>query len=94
MARKNTKLQPTDRAHFAMMEDGTGVILDLTTRRYIHLNASASQAWAHMLEKGGATVEELSAVLAERFEISEKQAKADVAPWVSEMRKRGMVSSR
>lgn len=62
------------------LDDGI-VVLNLTTSRYLRINASASVLWRRL--EHGANFDELVAALLESFEIDETTARRDVETFVT-----------
>jgi hypothetical protein len=65
------------------LQDGTGVLLHLDTKFYFALNRTGMVTW-RVIEKG-ATLEDVSASLVERFEIDEPRARRDVEALLHEL---------
>lgn len=63
---------------FTEIEDGTGVLLDLGTKMYFSLNATAALVW-QILENRDAAEEELVNELHASFEVTREQAQKDLA---------------
>jgi len=71
--------------------DDDVVVLDETTWKYVHLNASASVLW-RALATGEQTEEELVAHLAQTFPAA-PDAAADVTAFLSDLRERGYLDA-
>jgi len=74
------------------LQDGTGVLLHLDTKFYFALNRTGIATW-RALEQG-ATLEDVSAALVDRFEIDEPQARRDVEALLSELGAEALVEQR
>jgi hypothetical protein len=71
------------------MIDGEGVVVDLSGRRVLGLNPSASLIWALIGEK---SEDEIVAEVARRFEVDEGAARADVGEFLAGLEARGFLS--
>ncbi len=69
--------------------DGSLVVLDLTTSRYLAVSPSAVPLW-RLLENGGDEVE-MAAALGTEFGLDPERAAADVAAFVAQLRAAGLV---
>lgn len=69
--------------------DGEAVLLDLTGKRLVGLNAVGSHTLP--LVDGRRTVAELAALVAERFEVEQARAEADVAGFLRDLARRGFI---
>ncbi|MEM6731374.1 MAG: PqqD family protein [Myxococcota bacterium] len=83
------RYRPASGTHFAAMEDGTGVVLDLESKSYLHLNASGTLLWQTL--KDGGTLEELAHVLADRYALDMEPALRDAQHWVDELVSRKVI---
>jgi hypothetical protein len=72
------------------LDDGTGVVLNLETKFYFTLNATAVVVWKELL-LAPKTRAELSARLVSEFEVEEAVAASDVALLVDELLREGLV---
>jgi hypothetical protein len=77
-----------DRVTWRQVEDEV-VVLDVDTSSYVGLNPSGALLWERLEE--GATTEELSSVLSERFGLALDVARADVEAFVGGLRARGLL---
>ena len=74
------------------MPDGTGVVLQLTTKFYYTLNRTAVALWKSLREDEARSVDALATDLALRFEVTAEQARDDVTPLLDELEREGMVA--
>ena len=65
------------------------VVLDLTTSRYLRVNAAGAMLWSELATERSPA--ELAERLVERFSIPFQQAAADVAAFVSGLRAHGLL---
>ena len=75
------------------LEDGTGVVLNLETKFYHTLNATAVTLW-RTIEQGARTDGELASKLVSEFQVDEAQALADVAIALLEFEREGLLLRR
>jgi hypothetical protein len=57
------------------------VVLELSTSTYLTLNGTAKHLWVSL--SGGSTVDELTAMLADRYEIPKEQARSDTESFLA-----------
>ena len=67
------------------------VVLDLGASAYFTLNGSAATLWPALVE--GTTVPDLELLLRTTYDIDEQTAAADVAAFVADLSKQGMLAS-
>jgi Coenzyme PQQ synthesis protein D (PqqD) len=67
------------------------VILDPQTDRYTRLNATGSRLWEELGE-APSTAGRLAAALVEEFRVPESRALGDVASFLGELERRGLVT--
>ncbi len=72
------------------LEDGTGVVLNLETKFYHTLNATAVSLWK-ALDAGRSTQHGLASKLVADFEVDEATALADVARALGEFERQGLL---
>lgn len=66
------------------LDDGSGVLLDVEGEQLLTLNRTG-MFLVQSIERGSATVEDLGAGLAERYEVDVDRAVADVEHFVAEV---------
>jgi hypothetical protein len=69
--------------------EGEAVLIDLQGRRIMGLNQVGSFVFG--LIDGVRTVDALAAAVAERFQVERERARADVAAFLSDLQRRGLV---
>lgn len=67
------------------------MILDLEGRKLMGLNPTGSFVWG--LLDGQRTLAQLAAAVAERFQVSDERALADVSAFVAALAERGLVET-
>jgi hypothetical protein len=72
------------------LDDGTGVVLNLDTKFYFTLNATAVSLWKELV-RGARTRHELASSLIGEFEVQEAEAASDVALLIEELLAEGLV---
>jgi Coenzyme PQQ synthesis protein D (PqqD) len=80
----------TDRV-FVREVDGEVVILDLKSQTYLGGNQTAAALWPGLVE--GASMEELSRSLCEKFGVEEEVAEADAEAFVSQLAQLDLLAS-
>lgn len=70
--------------------DGETVVLDLRHAEYLGINPTGSALWAALVN--GANLQDLVAVLTDRFGAPQEQARRDASAFVLSCRERGLVS--
>lgn len=75
------------------LEDGTGVVLNLETKFYHTLNATAVTLWK-ALGQGARSHAELANTLVSEFQVEQAQALADVAAALLEFEREGFLLRR
>jgi hypothetical protein len=84
------QLKPHPKCLLTELEDGTGVLLNLDTKFYHTLNATAVELWK-ALEAGARTEHELAGKLVSEFEVDEATALADVVTALAEFERDGLL---
>lgn len=84
--------KPHPRCLLTELEDGTAVVLNLETKFYHTLNATAVSLWKS-LEAGSSSELDLARALAREFEVSESAALADVKLALDEFTREGLLAS-
>jgi hypothetical protein len=87
---EHLSLKPHPRCLLTELEDGTGVVLNLETKFYHTLNATAVALWK-ALDAGAQTTEELATKLAAAFEVDAPRAAADVQLALDEFERDGLL---
>jgi len=80
-----SKVALKERAVFARLADGDGVIVDTETAFYFGLNKTATFLWQRLQESNGATVDELASALCAAFAVERAQAERDVSEFVEKI---------
>jgi hypothetical protein len=86
------RLVPGERAVFARLADGDGVIVDTKTAFYFGLNRTAAFLWQFVQEAGGGvTSEQLVDALCQKYAVEPAQARQDVAQFLERLQEHGLV---
>jgi hypothetical protein len=72
------RYRASERALLTELGDGTGVLLDLDSKFYFTLNATAISVWKHLGGPVSMSREELVTKLTSEFEVSADQAGSDL----------------
>jgi hypothetical protein len=72
------------------LDDGTGVVLNLETKFYHTLNATAVCMWK-MLARGVSSEQQLVGSLVAEFQVGEEQASTDIALALLEFEREGFL---
>jgi Coenzyme PQQ synthesis protein D (PqqD) len=88
--RETANPTPHPKCLLTVLEDGTGVVLNLETKFYHTLNATAVSVW-RALEAGVVTQGELALKLTNDFEVAEDTALADIAVVLADFEREGLV---
>ena len=64
------------------LPDGSGVLLNVQTRRYVAINATGVCVW-QALGRGPQSADDLAAVVATRFEVDVETARRDALEFVA-----------
>ena len=83
------KSKPHPKCLLTELEDGSGVVLNLETKFYHTLNATAVLLWKGL--GSGATERELANKLAAEFEVGEETALVDVKIALEEFEREGLI---
>ncbi|MCC6644394.1 MAG: PqqD family protein [Polyangiaceae bacterium] len=73
------------------LADGSGVLLDLDTKFYFTLNPVGVAAWRALSATGGATIDAVTRVICEEFDVSADVAQADLEALVRGLDDDGLV---
>lgn len=82
--RSEPALRPHPKCLLTVLDDGTGVILNLETKYYFTLNETGVALW-QALEAGAGTAQAIAEELVRRFEVDGAQALADVREVLAEL---------
>lgn len=78
-----------DAVSWVPTDNGSVVVLDLRSSRYLNLNTSAAVLWHKVVE--GASVDTMTAALVEEFGIDSGRASDDVAAFVADLQDRDLL---
>jgi hypothetical protein len=76
---------------FTPLENGTGVLLNLSTLCYYSLNKTGVAVWKVLEENNAAAIEDMTKRVCERFEVSEDAAQIDLRAFVDHLARFNMV---
>lgn len=79
-----------DEISWTPTDDGTVVVLDLRTSRYLSLNNSGAKLWTRLAD--GATEAELAAVLTDSYGLAADRAQQDVQAFLAALRARDLLA--
>lgn len=82
--------KPHERCLLTELEDGTGVVLNLETKFYHTLNATAVALWK-ALAQGASTEQDLASRLSEEFDVTAEAALTDVKSALAEFEREGFL---
>ena len=82
----------SDRVILTPLVDGTGVLLDLDSKCYFTLNATGVRIWQTISSTDGATLDSLTEMLVNEFDVSSDDAREDVVALLEELNKESLVS--
>ena len=88
----NLRVAAENRAVFAQLADGEGVIVDTETAFYFGLNRTAAFLWERLQAPGGAAREDLVLALCARFAVERPEAERDVSDFLEQLVKQGLAS--
>src|SRR4051812_46184539 len=86
--------QVADRAVFAGLQDGEGVIVDTQSSAYFGLNKTAAYLWEVLQKDKEVTVAHLVDVLCARFDVSRDAATSDVESFLRHVVEYGLAKRR
>ena len=66
------------------------VLVDVESGKVFELNRTAARLWEHL--RAGLTAAQAVAELAREFEVAEELVGADMAPFLSELRRHGLMT--
>jgi hypothetical protein len=84
-------LRTVTHAVFTELADGTGVVLDLESKRYFSLNRTGTWLWQRVAETPQGRVD-LGRALTTSFRVTAAQAEQDVGQFVEGLVARGLVT--
>lgn len=87
-----SQIRPAPTAMVRTLPDGSSVILDLETERYVGLDAVGAEMWAALTDE-----EDVSAArdrLMSHFDVDAARLDGDLARFVHDLTSRGLVSAR
>ena len=87
-----SELTPDPNVILTEMEDGTGVLLNVTTKFYYTLSETAVVVWRKLQE--GSAVDGAIAALVADFEVERAEAEKDVEALLEELLSDGLVTPR
>jgi Coenzyme PQQ synthesis protein D (PqqD) len=79
-----------NRAVFARLVDGDGVIVDTRNAFYFGLNRTGAFLWERLAQGGGATMGELADALCERFAVERTEAERDADDFIHRLVEHGL----
>jgi len=85
-------VSPQERAVFARLSDGDGVIVDTQTAFYFGLNKTATFLWQELSRPGGVTISDLTSALVRRFAVGEADAERDATEFVEQILQHGLAA--
>jgi hypothetical protein len=86
------RFSPQDRAVFAALRDGDGVLLDTQTTAYFGLNKTAAFLWEKLQEAREITAGQLADLLCGRFAVDRPTAERDVSDFLARVVKYGLAT--
>ncbi|MFT6398493.1 MAG: hypothetical protein ACJAYU_003251 [Bradymonadia bacterium] len=75
----------SDRVILTPLVDGTGVLLDLDSKCYFTLNSTGVRIWQTMSASEEVTVDAITAMLVEEFDVSADSAREDTELLLAEL---------
>jgi hypothetical protein len=76
---------------FTPLDDGTGVLLNLTTLLYYSLNRTGVAIWQELEETRPSKLDDLIASTYDRFDVDEDSARQHIGAFIGQLEKLGMV---
>ena len=70
---------------FTLMDDGTGLLLNLQTRFYYSLNRTGVAVWKELEHTNPTTLEDLVRATCERFDVDQDAARREIAAFVGQL---------
>ena len=86
----SSAVRPNPSCLLTELGDGTGVLLDLTTKFYFTLNDTGVFVWKTLLRQESASPESLADALVAEFEVDLSVARDDVSSLVDELVREGL----
>lgn len=87
-----TTAKASDRVILTPLVDGTGVLLDLDSKCYFTLNATGVRIWQTMSGPSGASIDALADMLVSEFDVSDADARTDVADLLDELARESLAT--
>ena len=87
-----SKVALKERAVFARLADGDGVIVDTETAFYFGLNKTATFLWQELSRPDGVTISDLTAALVRRFAVNAADAERDAIEFVEQILQHGLAA--
>jgi hypothetical protein len=78
-------IRKAHRTVFTPLEDGSSVLLDVTTLVYYGLNRTASAAWSEIERSETVELDDLAKTISNRFETDQAAASADLRSFLNRM---------
>lgn len=88
----DTAAVPQSHVVFTDLDGAEGVLVDLDTKQYFQLNATASAIWRGLA--AGLDAERIAEALTHEYDVSRDHARASVAAALRDFAARGLVTSR
>lgn len=86
------KIKAQESVVFTDLDDGSAVLLHLDNKFYYSLNETGSFMWQEIEKNNGAmSVEKLIDAVCENFDVTRDEAKSDVAEFIEDLAKEGLV---
>jgi hypothetical protein len=78
-------VQKSSTTVYTPLGDGTGVLLDVETLLYFSLNRTGAVLWQELESNNPSTVDDLTTVLCERFDIDREAARPEIDDFVRQL---------
>jgi hypothetical protein len=76
---------------FTPLDDGTGVLLNLTTLLYYSLNRTGVALWQELERRNPSAIDDLVGSTYSRFDVDENFARQHIEAFIGQLEKLGMV---
>jgi hypothetical protein len=76
---------------FTLLENGAGVLLNLSTLCYYSLNKTGVAVWKVLEENNAVAIEDITKTVCERFEVTKDAAQIDLRAFVEHLARFNMV---
>jgi hypothetical protein len=70
---------------YTPLDDGTGVLLNVETLFYFSLNRTGAALWQELEANNSSTVDDLTRVLCERFDVDKDAARPEIDDFVKQL---------